>query len=308
MKIKLIVLSTLLLCGWGPCQPKPVAPPVAPVGPVPSVATVPVNTELNAAKEKIAADQSDKSKMAANAEAITSMNSGQPPGARTEGVKQEAALIKTVAGEPTPEDRAAAAKRAQVVAEGNAQAIATQYASAQVEAKTQKTRADKAESDLATANTALAAVPQQIADAIAKAQVEAQKKSDAAFAAVQKKQADDRVADAESTARKWQLAICYGVGALLLAGGVVVLVAAVNVPMFGPRAGFALMGAGGTLIAVGVAVSAVQTFIDQHPWIVGAGLGTVGLLVVVAVVLIYSNHQHHLASVIATTTTKPTTA
>ena len=299
MKIKLIVLSTLLLCGWGPCQPKPVAPPVAPVGPVPSVATVPVNTELNAAKEKIAADQSDKSKMAANAEAITSMNSGQPPGARTEGVKQEAALIKTVAGEPTPEDRAAAAKRAQVVAEGNAQAIATQYASAQVEAKTQKTRADKAESDLATANTALAAVPQQIADAIAKAQVEAQKKSDAAFAAVQK-QADDRVADA--------LAIFYGVGALLLAGGVVVLVAAVNVPMFGPRAGFALMGAGGILIAVGVAVSAVQTFIDQHPWIVGAGLGTVGLLVVVAVVLIYSNHQHHLASVIATTTTKPTTA
>ena len=299
MKIKLIVLSTLLLCGWGPCQPKPVAPPVAPVSPVPSVATVPVNTELNAAKEKIAADQSDKSKMAANAEAITSMNSGQPPGARTEGVKQEAALIKTVAGEPTPEDRAAAAKRAQVVAEGNAQAIATQYASAQVEAKTQKTRADKAESDLATANTALAAVPQQIADAIAKAQVEAQKKSDAAFAAVQK-QADDRVADA--------LAIFYGVGALLLAGGVVVLVAAVNVPMFGPRAGFALMGAGGILIAVGVAVSAVQTFIDQHPWIVGAGLGTVGLLVVVAVVLIYSNHQHHLASVIATTTTKPTTA
>jgi hypothetical protein len=262
---------------------------------VPSVAVAPVNDELKAAKEEVAAKGAALSKAAASAGAITTINDGQPPGPRTDGVKNEAGLISTVAGEPTPEDKAAAAVRAQVVAEGNAQKIAAAYATAQTEAQKAKDRADKAESDLATANTALAAVPQQIADAIKAAQAAAQKKSDDAFAAVQR-QADARVAAAESTARKWQLAIFYGVGALLLAGGVVVLVAAVNVPMFGPRAGFALMGAGGILIAVGVAVSAVETFIDQHPWIVGAGLGAVGLLVVGAVVLIYANHQHHVSS------------
>jgi hypothetical protein len=264
------------------------------------VAVAPVNDELKAAKEEVAAKGAALSKVSANADAITNINSGQPPGNRTDGVASEAKLIKTEAGEPTPEDKAAAALRAQTVAEGNAQKIAALYATAQTEAQQAKDRADKAQAALDAANTALAAVPQQIADAIAKAQADAQKKSDQAFAD-QKAQYEQQLADAKSSARKWQLAIFYGVGALLLAGGVVVLIAAVNVPMFGPRAGFALMGAGGILIAAGIAVSAVENYIDQHPWIIGTGLGAVALLIVVALVLMYANHQHHVSS-----TTQPT--
>lgn len=293
---RLLPVFALILCGWGPCQPKPIAPPVAPVGPVPAVSVAPVNGELKAANEQLAAGKAALSKVSASAGAITTINEGQPPGPRTDGVKNEAGLITTVAGEPTPEDKAAAAVRAQVVAEGNAKKIAAAYATAQTEAQKAKDRADKAESDLATANTALAAVPAQIEAAIAKAQADAQKKSDAAFAA-QKAQADARVAAAESNTRKWQLAIFYGLGALLFAGGIIILVAAVNVPMFGPRAGFALMGAGGGLIAFGVAVNAVENFLDQHPWIVGLGLGGIAILVTVALVLVYSNHQHHVSSV-----------
>ena len=290
------------LCAWGPCQPKPVQPPVAPVGPVPNVATVPVTNDLTTQTADQAAKKAVLSKVSASAGAIDTINQGQPPGPRTDGVKGETVLIKTLTGPPTTEDQLAAEQRARIVAEGKADEIAKAYHQAQSDADAQKSRADKAESDLKTANDDLAKVPDRIAAAIKDAQAEAQKKSDAAFAQV-KADADRRVAEANSATRKLQLAIFFGFGALLFAVGVVVLLTAAQVPMFGPKAGFGLMGAGAGLIAIGVVVSEVQNFIDQHPWIIGAGLGLVGALVVAAAALMFANHHHHLASLSASPAT-----
>jgi hypothetical protein len=134
----------------------------------------------------------------------------------------------------------------------------------------------------------------------AKAMAELERKEAAAKLQVVLDAQESRIAsalkDAQDKAkaeqRRWITGIFFGLGALLVAGGIVVLVAAGSVPMFGPKAAFGLMGAGGGLITLGIVITQIQNFFDRHPWIVGGALLACGIAALAAVVLMWSNHAH----------------
>jgi hypothetical protein len=74
----------------------------------------------------------------------------------------------------------------------------------------------------------------------------------------------------------------YGLSALLVAAGVASFFLAAQVPFLGPRIGFALIAAGGSVFAMMQAYD----FTKQHPWVVGVAL----LFIVVAGVYAHSNY------------------
>ena len=75
------------------------------------------------------------------------------------------------------------------------------------------------------------------------------------------------------------------------------MLTASTVPMFGPKAGFALLGAGGGLITVGIIINQVQNFFDAHPYIIGGAVIVCILGAGTAIVLMYSNHLHHVSTI-----------
>lgn len=91
-------------------------------------------------------------------------------------------------------------------------------------------------------------------------------------------------------------AIFFGVGALCVVAGIVILVLggqyAAIYPTLGPKAGFCAIGAGLVLISIGIAINAIERALDNHPWIVGIGCGVSILLLAIAGAMIYSNHHH----------------
>ena len=308
MKTKLAALSVaaFLLCGcaWFK-KPEPITV-VTPVGPATAQLNADVSAHLAATDATLAKVASALSQSSASAGAIKTINTGQPPGPRTDGVAGEAGIIQNVAGQPTAADQLAASERARVVAEGKAQDIAAQYQAAQ-------TAALAAQSDLASTKAALAAQNAALAKAQADAQTEQAglaAKLQAQFDAT-KRDADARVAAAQSAAKaaaeRMQTVILTGLGALLILAGIASIVYASSIPFLGPRAGALLIGAGVGLITLNVIVRELQDQLDRHPWVLWTGVGLMIALVAVAAGMIYSN-QHHAADALKTALTPVTDA
>lgn len=293
--VLLLCLVIWLICG---CETKELplnAGVVAPVGQATAAAVVAVTTQQSAAAGQHVAEAAVLSKVSASAGAIREINAGQPPGARTDGVANEADIILALAGEPVSADKFAASERARIVAEGKADAIAKAYAAAQTDAQQLRAKADAAQAALEVATARLAAAQQ----AAAAEQAELQKKYQAAL---DKLAADGnaRVAAAvkagEDKARAeqnhWVTIIFFGLSAVCIAGGIVVLVTTTSIPMFGPKAGFALIGAGAGLAGLGIAITQLQNFLYNHPWVVGATVATCLVGIALAGGLMWANHHH----------------
>ncbi len=284
--LALTVLLTLTACKHdGVAIPAPI---VAPAGPA-SQAVGPAITAVGA--EHAAA----LSKIAASAGAIREINAGQPEGPRTDGVANETDLIQELAGQPKPEDQLAASERARIVAEGKADEIAKAYAKATSEAAQQRAKADAATAALEQARAAAAA---EQASLQAKYQAEINRlvaEANARVAAAVK-EAQDK---ARAEQRRMITLLTFGIGALLIAGGVVVLMTSTSVPMFGPKAGFSLIAAGGVLVGLGITITQIQNFLELHPWVTGWALGISAVGAVTAAVLMYANQQHASAPAVA---------
>ena len=280
----------LILCFLAACPKTPiVAPVVTPTGPATAALAPMIADNQGKTDEAVKALKGSLSKVSASAGVIVDVNATQAPGPATEGVHQEAELQKSIAGPPTAEDDAAALKRKMIIQAGDLTTIRSQYVQADTEAKAQKDRADKAEEAARLSNLAVGDAQKKAQTEQAQLQAKLQKQIDDITV-----QANERIQAAESGLKRLQLLIFFGGGALLFVAGMVILVAAVNIPMFGPKAGIALMIAGAGLIALGIVISEVQNFIDNHPWIIGAGIGGAALLVAIAGALMYSNHQHSM--------------
>lgn len=263
-------------------KPDPIhAPVVAPAGPATAAVAPAIVASQDAAKEVL-------SKIAASAVAIAEINSGQPAGPRTTGVANEAAIIAASAGVPTDTDRLAAAQRAQIVAEGKTAEIAAAYKKASSEADAAKAREVAAQAALVSAQNA-AEVEQAAQAAKFQKQLDSMASDANARIAKVQKDADDKIR-AEQT--RWVTIIFFGLSALCLTGGIVVLLCASSVPMFGPKAGFALIGSSLALGGVGIAINQIQNFLYAHPWVVGLTIAVVLSALAIAVGLVYSNHQH----------------
>jgi outer membrane murein-binding lipoprotein Lpp len=87
--------------------------------------------------------------------------------------------------------------------------------------------------------------------------------------------------------------IFFGAAALLGIAGVIVIMTASSVPMFGPKVGMGLLAAGAVSGVTGVGILALMKQLDEHPWIIWLGLVVILLLVGVAGAIAYTNHQHH---------------
>lgn len=210
-----------------------------------------------------------------------------------DAVGQELELASAKLPEPSASDQLAAEKRVTAILTGKLDEAKKLYADASGEAAKFKQQADALNAQIATRDA-------QIADLQAKAKAEQEANAKAYKTALDAKDAqikaakDEAQREIERQQRKWQTAIFFGVGALLTAGGIIVLLTASSVPMFGPRAGFALIGAGGGLIAVGILINQVQNFFDAHPYIVGGTILACIFAAAGACVLMWSNHMHHL--------------
>lgn len=86
--------------------------------------------------------------------------------------------------------------------------------------------------------------------------------------------------------------IFFGGGGLLIAGGVAMLVFAAQIPMFGPKAAFGTMIAGGASILTGVLTLQLMKQLDQHPWILWAGGGVITIALTAVGALLYANQKH----------------
>lgn len=86
--------------------------------------------------------------------------------------------------------------------------------------------------------------------------------------------------------------IFFGGGGVLVAGGVAMLVFAAKIPMFGPKAAFGTMLAGGVSILTGVLILQLMKQLDDHPWILWASGGVIALIMTVVGSLLYANQKH----------------
>lgn len=268
---------------------------VAPAGPATQAQAGAIDDHITkvdlAGKAAVAA----LSKAAAAAGAIITINSGQPAGSLTEGVANEARLIEEIAGVPSEPDRLAAAERARIVAEGDLVKIAKAYAGAQEQAQ-------KASKDLSDARASLDASNKALGEAKAAALAEQQGQKAKLQAALDQKDrdADARVAAAQAKAkadqRKLLTWIFFGGAAALTALGIAVLFLGAQVPMFGPKAGLALLAAGVGLAALGTIINVVQNFADQHPTAIWISLMGTMASAAIGLGIMISNHHHALSA------------
>jgi len=287
-----ISLAIVLLpgCAWFKASPPQTVTVVAPVGPDTKLETEAINAHLAKTDQAVAQFGGALSKVSASAGAIKTINSGQPAGPRTDGVAGEAGLIQSIAGEPTPADALAASERARIVAEGKAADIAKAYSDANSKAvEAQKALTDTqtalkaSDAALVAAKAAAATEQESLAAKLQARFTQAQKDADARVAAA--------VAKAQAEQQKLITWIFFGGGAALFAGGLAILLLASSVPLFGPKAGISVMGAGGGLIFIGM----VMNELNKHPWILWIAISLCVAAVAGAVGLMISN-QHHQAS------------
>lgn len=86
--------------------------------------------------------------------------------------------------------------------------------------------------------------------------------------------------------------IFFAGGGLLVASGVAMMVFAAQIPMFGPKAAFSTMAAGGAAILTGIVTLQLMKQLDEHPWIIWAGSGIIVLILTGVGALLYANHVH----------------
>lgn len=285
----LITVPILLLSG---CSLFRHAPPqtvtvVAPAGQATKDEGAAIEAHLATLDASLSAFTGALSKVSASAGAIKSINGGQPTGPRTSGVDGEAGIILTVAGPANPVDLLAASERARIVALGNAEAISQSYNTANLAAQDAKKQLGDTQIALTASNQALAKARADALTEQSKLQSQLQASIDA-----MKRDGDARVAAAQSKAdadqRRLITWIFFGGGALFLAAGIAIMLFASSVPIFGPKAGIAVMGAGAGLIMIGM----VMNELAKHPWIIWTGISLCLAALAVALGLIVSNHFH----------------
>lgn len=294
----LVIIAAAVLCICCSCkteQPTLKAAVVAPTGPATAAAVVAVASAQTAVVTQQVAQTAVLSKIAASAGAIAEINSGQPPGPRTDGVANEAGIIVALAGEPVSADKFAASERARIVAEGKVADIAKAYAAAQTDAQQAKARVDAATAALEAAQVSLANAQKAAAEEQANLKAKYQASLDQLAAdgnarvAAAVKAGEDKARAEQS---HWVTIIFFGLSGICIAGGIVVLVTATSIPMFGPKAGFALIGAGAGLATLGIAITQLQNFLYNHPWVVGATVATCLVGIAIAGGLMWANHHH----------------
>lgn len=94
--------------------------------------------------------------------------------------------------------------------------------------------------------------------------------------------------EAEAKQRALITWIFFGGSGLCITVGVVVLVFAGSVPMFGPKAAFSCIGAGIGLFLLGI----LYNELSKHPMIVYIGSGLSLFLLGAAIIFMIANHQH----------------
>lgn len=228
--------------------------------------SVPPTNVASASKLEAIVDQKD-SKVSASLEAAEYANAQNPIGPAKTATAGAISVGRAYAGPATAEDRA------QMMALVN-KALTSKLQEA--EQGWAKERAD---------GTNLLARINSL-----ERQVEAERVQAANDLKAKLKEAEDK---ANSERRKWIMILTIGIGSLGVAAGVATLLLGSQYPFLGPKAGFSAIGAGLTLIAVGIAINAIERLLDNHPWIVGTGVGCAVLLATIAAALIYSNHSHH---------------
>lgn len=208
-----------------------------------------------------------------------------------DAVGQELSLASEKLPPPSVEDQLLAEKRVTAILTGKLEEAKALYGNAAAEAAALKAKTDAFTKAIADKDAEIAALKTKAeTERIAQAK-DLQAKFDAKEAQI-KQAVKDAQDQAKKEQRRWITGIFFGLGAIMFAGGVVVLVTAGSVPMFGPKAGFALMGAGGSLITLGIIITQIENFFELHPWIVGGSLIAIALAVVVALSLLWSNHHH----------------
>ncbi len=288
----LILMLALPLCGFTTCgtAPTPKAASTAPIAASP----LPVAIDNAAAAEKAARDAQAKqaSTAAASVAGLRAVNSAsQPAGQATEFVDGEAGVA--LANLPAPDPAAAleVEKRRAAVFAGERDAARKLYTQAQSDAQKLAAATTEANARADAAQSALAKAQQDFAT-----QLEANRQANQRAIDAERARADRAVKDAQDKARAEQrrliTLLTFGLGALFIAGGVVVLLTSASVPMFGPKAGFALIGAGGALVALGIAITQIENFLELHPWVTGGALGLCALAAAVAAALMWANHHH----------------
>lgn len=232
-------------------------------------APTPTNLPSSPKLENVEAQKA--SKISANAEAADVAADKIADESVKASVKGPISVVRSLAGPATDKDRADAL--ALVVKAQSGKLVEAQDGWA------------KARNDADLKNAEIAAL---------KTKIEQEKASAAAEMERRLKEAGEKAA---SERKRLMTIIFFGLGALGVAGGVVIMVLSANPvyaanPLVGPKAGFAAIGAGLSLIGTGIAVNAIEKALDNHPWIVASGAGIAAVLAVAAGAFIYANHNH----------------
>lgn len=209
--------------------------------------------------------------ISANAEAADVAADKIPDETVKASVKGPISVIRSFAGPATDKDRA------------EAMALVVKAQAGKL-AEAQEGWA-KARNDADLKNAEISALKAKIEQEKAFAQAEMERRL---------KEAGEKAA---SERKRLMTIIFFGLGALSVAGGVVIMILAANPlyaanPLVGPKAGLAAIGAGLSLIGTGIAVNAIERALDNHPWIVAGGAGVAAVLAVAAGAFIYANHNH----------------
>ncbi|MDE2107246.1 MAG: hypothetical protein KGL39_59160 [Patescibacteria group bacterium] len=290
----ILALTGLMGCATQPLpSPKPVVV-VAPESAAAKQAQADLAAEQTAEQARQAAWMASLSSISAGAGNVESFNASQPAGKFTTAIQDEASLIVSVAGKPTPQDEAMAAKRRLAVVSGDLLAIQTAYSGASKAVSSLQSQLSESQANLEASRASLAK-----SEALAKAQ-QAQ-----AAAALQSqfnaKQAEINATRAAATAalskeqarqRLLETGIFFGLSALLFLAAIACFWLKATYPLFGTRAALSLLLGSIGLAAMGTAIMEVQNFIALHPAVFWWSVIGIAVLACGGMFLIYSNHFH----------------
>ncbi len=206
------------------------------------------------------------SKIAANAEAADFAASSVPDENVKASIKGPISVIRSLAGPATDKDRAEA--MALVV-----KAQAGKLAEANEGWAKARASADAMNAEVARLNSLIE-------------QERAQAKLDL------ERKLDEANQKADASRKRIITFIFFGIGAIGIAAGPVMLILAGQNPIFGPKIAFSTMAGGAVLIATGIAINSIEKALEAHPWIIYSGIGLAFVAGIVVLVLMYANHEH----------------
>ncbi len=232
---------------------------------------VPPPTSLPSSPKLESVEAQKASKISANAEAADVAADKIQDESVKASVKGPISVVRSLAGPATDKDRAEALALVVKAQSGKLSEAQEGWA--------------KARNDADLKNAEIAALKAKIEQEKAFAQAEMEKRL---------KEASDK---ANAERKRIITFIFFGLGALGVAGGVVIMILSANPlyaanPLVGPKAGLCAIGAGLSMIGTGIAVNAIERALENHPWIVASGAGISLVLALVAGAFIYANHNH----------------